>query len=240
MSNILKYSDFNLDNLTFKTMTNNKKKTMQQILLPSYNGMRCPLLQLPKILLDMYGVPSKCDYYKEDYQRYFLKLPLDKEQEDIKQLIKFFESIDDLLSSDKFKEQYIQSTNAKYQSIVRTSLNKDGEPIENKHSYIKLKLLAEYPSNEILTSIIEQTEKNTKRVQMDIKTITQFEKYFFLRSILTCMIVPVKIWIHQTSSEVSYGLTFKLIKVMVKQPIEKTLKQKTDDHSIDFLNSDSD
>ena len=58
---------------------NPKKKTLQSILLPSYNGGRGPLIQLPSIDLDMYGILSKCDFYKEDYQRLFLKLPKPKE-----------------------------------------------------------------------------------------------------------------------------------------------------------------
>ena len=54
------------------------------------------------------------------------------------------------------------------------------------------------------------------------------------------MIAPVKIWIHPTSStEATFGLTFKLIRVLVKLPLEKYLKV-NEENAIDFLNSDSD
>jgi hypothetical protein len=54
------------------------------------------------------------------------------------------------------------------------------------------------------------------------------------------MIVPVKLWIHQVSpTEYSYGLTFKLIKVLVKLPLTRALKNQ-DDCLADFLDSDSD
>ena len=77
-SSIVKHSDYNIENLTFNPLMNNKKKTAQTILVPSYNGSRSPLIQLPAIDLDMYGIPSKCDFYKEDWQRMFLKLPLNQ------------------------------------------------------------------------------------------------------------------------------------------------------------------
>ena len=54
------------------------------------------------------------------------------------------------------------------------------------------------------------------------------------------MIAPVKIWIHQSNAnEATYGLTFKLIKVMVKIPLTRALKHQ-DESMVDFLDSDSD
>ncbi len=87
---------------------NNKKKTAQTILLPSYNGSRSPLIQPPAIDLDMYGIPSKCDFYKEDWQRMFLKLPLHQKNPETKDLTTdFLMKLDAKLSSDKFKEMVL-------------------------------------------------------------------------------------------------------------------------------------
>ncbi len=88
-SSIVKRSDYNIENLTFNPLMNTKKKTAQTILLPSYNGSRSPLLQLPAIDLDMFGIPSKCDFYKEDRQRMFLKLPLNQKTQKPKILLTF-------------------------------------------------------------------------------------------------------------------------------------------------------
>ena len=77
-NSILKPCDYCIENLTFNPLLSNKKKSAQTILLPSYNGARSPMIQLPPIDLDMYGIPSKCDFYKEDWQRMFLKLPLNQ------------------------------------------------------------------------------------------------------------------------------------------------------------------
>ena len=72
---IVKPCDYDIEKLTFNPLLSNKKKSAQTILLPSYNGARSPMIQLPPIHLDMYGIPSTCDFYKEDWQRMFLKLP---------------------------------------------------------------------------------------------------------------------------------------------------------------------
>ena len=85
VSTIVKPSDYNLDSLTFAPIASNKKKSLQTILLPNYDGGRSPMIQLPAIDLDMYGIPSKCDFYKEDYQRMFLKLPLNQSSPEVKE-----------------------------------------------------------------------------------------------------------------------------------------------------------
>ena len=61
-----------MQNHEIKYLTIIKKKTMQPVFLPNYDGGRGPMIQLPSIDLDMYGIPSKCDFYKEDFQRMFL------------------------------------------------------------------------------------------------------------------------------------------------------------------------
>ncbi len=75
MMNVVKCSDYETKSLEFEAPTNQKKKQVQNILLPVYNGVRSTLIQLPSIEIDMYGIPSKCDFYKEEYRRMFLKLP---------------------------------------------------------------------------------------------------------------------------------------------------------------------
>ena len=131
-SSIVKHCDYNIENHTFNPLMNTKKKTPQTILLPSYSGSRSPLIQLPAIDLDMYGIPSKCDFYKEDWQRMFLKLPLNQKNPDTKELTTdFLMKLDAKLSSDKFKETVLGCRKAMkytYQPIVRTPVGEDGNP----------------------------------------------------------------------------------------------------------------
>ncbi len=127
-----------------------------------------------------------------------------------------------------------------YQSIVRTPVGEDGNPNTDKHPYIKLKLFTEFPTNEIRTALVEETGDKERTLKTDTTTIEEIVKYFHLQTNLKCMIVPVKLWIHQGSpTEANYGLTFKLIKVLVQLPLTRALKNQ-DDCLADFLDSDSD
>ncbi len=151
--------------------------------------------------------------------------------------------LDTKLSSDKFKETVFvgkRSMKFTYQPIFRTPTGEDGNPNPDTHSYMKMKLLTEFPSNEIRTSVIEQTDDGGRFLKTDTQTIDDFTKYVYLQTNLKCMIAPVKLWIHQNSTiEATYGLTFKLIKMLVKIPLTRAL-QNHDEGMVDFLGSDSD
>ena len=106
-----------------------------------------------------------------------------------------------------------------YQPIVRTPVGEGGAPNTNKHPYMKIKLLTEYPTNIIRTLVVEQTDDGGRFLKTDTQTIDDIVKYFHLQTISRCMIAPIKIWIHQgNANEATYGLTFKLIKVRLKSP----------------------
>ena len=135
VSTIVKPSDYNLDSLTFAPIANNKKKSLQTILLPNYDGGRSPMIQLPAIDLDMYGIPSKCDFYKEDNQRMFSKLPLNQSSPGVKELTQgFLNKFDEKLASSEFKDTVFSSKKVKYtyQPIVRTVAE---EETGNKHTH---------------------------------------------------------------------------------------------------------
>ena len=102
---IVKHSEYTVEHLVFNPLAHPKNKPLQSIFLPTYGGGRGPLIQLPEICLDMYGIPSKCDFYKEDYQRLFLKLPLNIKNKETKELTEgFLKQLDDKLNSTEFKE----------------------------------------------------------------------------------------------------------------------------------------
>ena len=87
-SNIVKHSEYDIEKLTFNPLTNPKKKSLQSILLPSYDGGRGPLIQLPFI-----------------YQPLFLKLPLNQKNPETKELTEgFFKKLDDKLNTEEFRE----------------------------------------------------------------------------------------------------------------------------------------
>ncbi len=63
--------------------------------------------------------------------------------------------------------------------------------------------------------MVEQCDDGARFLKTDTQSLSDFENYFRLRGDLQCMIAPVKIWMHPpNATEVQYGLTFKLIKVL--------------------------
>ncbi len=55
------------------------------------------------------------------------------------------------------------------------------------------------------------------------------------------MTAPFEIWTHPNSANgATHGLTFKLIKVSVRLPLERSLKQTTEENTIYFVNRDID
>ena len=114
-SSIVKQSEYDIEKLSSTPLANPKKKTLQSFLLPTYNGGRGPPIQLPPIDLDMYGMPAKCEFYKEDYQRLFLKLPLNQQNPETKELAdEFFKKIDEQLNIREFKENVLGNKKNKY------------------------------------------------------------------------------------------------------------------------------
>ena len=109
---VVKHSDFDVNELSFEPInTTAKKKNAQTLLLPVYKGERSPMIQMPYVKLDMYGIPSKCDFFKDDYQRHFIKLPLNTVHEEIKGLFDWFKSIDEIFGAKEFQEQLFKKKN---------------------------------------------------------------------------------------------------------------------------------
>ncbi len=108
-----------------------------------------------------------------------------------------------------------------YQPIFRTTLGENGEPNPDKHAHVKLKLLTEYLGKAIKTIVVEQCDDGASFLKTDTQSLSDFEKHIHTRGNLRCMIAPVNMWIHPTNAtEAQYGLTFKLVKVLVKLHLE--------------------
>ena len=84
---MIKY--FDVEQLDFEHFPEKcRRSTKQPIMLPTNGGDQPPIIQLPWIELSQCGVPTKSDCFKEDTQRYFIKLPLD-DSEKSREVIKF-------------------------------------------------------------------------------------------------------------------------------------------------------
>ena len=117
---IMKFDEYDVNKLDFEHLpAASKKKTTQTILFPNYDGERSPMIQLPKIELASYGVPTKCEFFKEDYQRQFAKIPLDVTVPEVAKLMEWLRQFDERMARKDIKERAFGKKNPKciYQSF---------------------------------------------------------------------------------------------------------------------------
>ena len=120
MSSAVKVSEFDVDQFNFEPFPEKyKRNCIQSIMLPSYKGERCPIIQLPWIEISQYGVPTKNEFFKEDTQRYFIKLPLaDAKSEELRE---WLETIDKKFGNSAVKEKLLgDKSKHTYQPLLRT------------------------------------------------------------------------------------------------------------------------
>ena len=221
---VVKVNEFDVNQFNFETFPEKYKRyNKQAIMLPTLNGERCPIIQLPWVEISQYGIPSKSDLFKEDSQRYFIKLPLDDtvKSEEIKK--NFFDSIDAKFGCATMRNKLIgDKSKHTYQALVRTPVTDDNKP--DKMPYIKFKLQSLYPSNEITTGIVIQEHNGGEIKPVEATTIDEVLKNVPFNSKVKCFVTPSKLWYNNTCSDSYYGITFKVVKIFAKHP-EKPKEQ---------------
>jgi hypothetical protein len=247
-----KFTDVDVSRLNFTEFEENQRSKGQKISYPRYthpeNGSEMPLfIQFPWIDLKSYGVPKIGEYYSDDSQRSFVKIPLDQSIPEIKQLSDMLRQIDEKLGSDEFKEKMFGAKASKYeyQPIFRLpqeeeedtkkdAIKKDYGP---KHPYMKLKIDTSYPDNQVKTIIFNSVLKDGKRIRTKVdgvKSIDDFASHVCWMSRVHPVVRPVKLWAQAPNKkDPTYGLTFKIAKTEVEPP------NKTNSNVKQFLESDA-
>ena len=199
---VVKVNEFDVNQFNFEAFPEKYKRyNKQPILLPTLNGERCPIIQLPWVEICQYGIPSKSDFVKEDSQRYFIKLPLDDtvKSEEIKN---FFDNIDAKFGCATMRKQLIgDKSKHTYQALVRTPVTDDNKP--DKMPYIKFKLQSLYPSDELTTGIVIQESAGGEIKPVDATTIDEVLNYVPFRSKVKCLVTPSKLWYTSSRGESS-------------------------------------
>lgn len=245
-----KFTEVEVSRLNFTDLEDNQRSKGQKISYPRYtseNGSESPLfIQFPWIDLKSYGVPKLGEYYADDSQRAFVKLPLDQSVPDVKQLSNLLKEIDEKLSSDEFKEKMFGSKASKYeyQPIFRLPQEDDDDTKKEtkkdygpKHPYMKLKIDTTYPDNQVKTIVFNSVLENGKRVRTkvdNVKTVDDFASHVCWMSRVHPVVRPVKLWAQAPSKkDPTYGLTFKIAKTEVEPP------NKTNSNVKEYLESDA-
>ena len=224
---VVKFTDYEVADLDFETIPGpTKKKLSQSILFPTYMGGRSPMIQIPKVEISTYGIPTKCEFFKEDYQRQFLKIPLDSSNPEVVEFMKWLQQIDEKMNKKDMKEKIFSKKNPKctYQTLLRVPMTEDGKPKADRLPYLKVKLTSKYPTNEITTSVVIQRPDGSKEIAPDVHTVDDVASFVRYRSKIKCVIMPSKLWIIPPSGgDAAYGISFKLVKVLVELPPEKVI-----------------
>lgn len=245
------YTTFNHNDLTFTTLEENDRSKGQLIAYPRYNhptlGQDKPLmLQCSWSEVFTYGVPRAGDYYENDQQRSFLKLPVDPNNEEMMKLVSKLEEFDNLWGSDKKKKELFGKKAKKYvyNKIVRESQTDEDQ--DEKPRYIKLKLETSWPDNDIKTQVynselVDENSEKRKRTKVEVKTVDDFASIVRWKSKVRPIIRPVKMWAQPSSrKDPGYGVTWKIVKIEVEAAPQGGSSLKDYYNNDAFLDSDSD
>jgi len=253
----VKYTDFNLANLTFSTPEENKKTpeiTKYQLMsLPTYTidgESSMPSVQGPWTLLDYYGFPSKTDRDGKprlnnsgqplsEIERGKLKVPFNFDVPESKALYDLLVSIDKKCAAER--EQIFgdkKKANAYvYQPIVRRAvLDPDAdENAPEKPDYFVIKLDFENGTKLLRTELWMNEDR--KRSQIQVTSLDDLQKYLRYK----CEFRPIFTFCKLFSSKGAnsdgkrtYGIGLKLKMVEVK-PMKATSEKK----DVFFIDSDS-
>jgi hypothetical protein len=228
------FTDVDVSKLSFTDIEDNTISKGQRIAYPRYNnpqlGEVAPLyIQFPWVLMNQYGIPRLDEYFSDDSQRSFIKVPLDQSVPEIKVFSELLKLIDKKLDSKEFRKKMFGLYEDKYvyQPIFRLPLEVD-ELTKTKygplHPYMRLKLDTTFPDNQVKTLVYNSIMENGKRVRTkldNIKTIDDMINNMPFLSRIRLIGRPVKLWIAPIDDNLTYGLIFKMIKVEIEPPLNK-------------------
>ncbi len=248
----------------------NDRVTGQWMAYPRYDyagkGENTCVFQTPEIKLTQYGLPSIGEYYKEDSQRTFVKVPFDPSQDGCDVLKNMLSQIDEHLQDEKFlktifgKKQWKSFT---YQPMVREPQEQeeelgsdedseeevaskakkgDGEKAD-RFDYCKVKLDVSWGSGELETKFFvkEAGEDGKKKRPEEVKckTVSELDNYLTWGSTIRMMVMVNKFWAQKTKQNgtKSYGVTMKALQIVIT-PSESRGSLKKDFEKYAFIDED--
>lgn len=250
------YTDVDVSHLNFTDLEENTRSKGQRISYIRYtnpdSGSEIPLfVQFPWINLSTYGVPKIGEYYTDDSQRSFVKVPLDQSVPEVKQLSDMLRKIDDKLASTEFKDKLFGAKSSKYvyQPIFRMPQEEEEDTKKDskkdygpRHPYMKLKIDTTYPDNQVKSIVFTSVMDGSKRVRTKVdgvKTVDDFASHVCWMSRIRPIARPVKLWAQAANKkDPTYGLTFKIAKTEVEPPVKNNSNVKQYLESDAFLDSD--
>jgi len=247
------YSDIESKRISATEMVENEK-TQQKMAFPKYDhptlgADQSLIIQFPFVKISSYGVPTLGQYFKDDSERSFVKLPLDPMIEDSQKLINMLKEMDAHFESKEFCSKLLGKKWEKYKyvPIYREAPPVDDDDDEDnkkkkdaqkpKLPHIKLKISTDYNTNEVNTILFKSEMIDGKRTRSaidSVKTIEDFRNHVGYLSNFRPIVRLVKFWCQPVSKkDPMWGATFKIIKGEV-EPAPKSGNQIKE-----FMNSDA-
>jgi len=251
------YNEIDITKFSFTELKENKyAKGQKNAFVEKYhhplkgdiNGLNF-YIQFPWLELFTYGIPKIGDYIKSDSERLYIKCPLDLSNPEINNLYEnFIVKLDNLLSSDEFKNKLFGKKASKYEynPIFKTPkiIDDDDDDDDNKDKksnakppFIKLKFKTT-PEYNIKETIFRDSNKE---IIKDINTISEVEKIICWKCEFRPMIRLSKIWAQSVGTGKSgpgYGATIIIEQIQVKPPLYNNLLSNKN-HEYTFIDNDN-
>lgn len=236
-----KFTDFKPEELTFTEWADPERfKSQQKMSFHRYgpNGDNL-FLQLPWMNIFKYGVPSIGEYYSEDRDRAFLKMPIDKSDPNSKILFDKLVKFDELMQNDDFKTKMFGKKAKKY-SFIPVVKNTEEDDDDDSPPWMKVKI--HYYEDTVHTQVFKSEvisedangKQKRKRTPVDVSTIQDFQDIVRYRSNVRLIIKPTKLWAQSENlKDPTYGVAWRITKVEVEP-----LPELKGNNNNDFIDSD--
>ena len=254
------YSDVEVARISSTDLEENERSKGQKIAYPRFEhptlgANQALMVQFPWIRLETYGVPRAGEYYKNDSDRAFVKVPLNTSVPEVKSLVEKVKEIDAYFSSEEFASKLLGKKWNKYtyQPIYREpTVTQDDDSDEEasnkkkstlpKFAYLKLKVDTEYGSGAIKTKVFRSEMVNDKRQRTevtDMASLDDFARLVSFQSNFRPIVRLVKFWAQPlTKKDPTWGATLKIVKAEVEPSSKGNSLYKDYMNSDAFLDSD--
>ena len=257
MSDIIKYNKIDVNKIIFSKPKPSDWTTTQNISYINYdqdNNRKLQLkIQTPEIYYEAGGIPKLHEKTKSEEERRYIKIPFCHERkkygdkvnyDEIKILYDNLLEIDKKCGSQEFREEMFDKNHNQYfyQPIVRIpdpdeepKLDKNGNPFF-QFPYFKGKLPFNYNDSTIPEfKVLERVDD--KRVQVEIKSLDDVEKYIVWQSKYRLIISFSKLYAMKSKGgkdKKAYGIILKITCIEVQRPANSITSKSSDA----FIDSD--
>ena len=234
------YTDLDVARISSTELQENERSKGQRIAFPRYEHPtlgpnQALMIQLPWIKLETYGVPRAGEYYKNDSDRAFVKVPLNTSIPEVAVFVEKVKEIDAYFASESFASTLVGKkwNKYKYQPIyreanVQADEDSDEETAAKKKAtgpklpYLKLKIDTEFGTGAIKTKLFRSVTEGGKRTRNEVpadelQSVDDFARLVSYQSNFRPITRLVKFWAQPiTKKDPMWGATLKIVKAEVE------------------------